>query len=1478
MDTSQLINLDHLVIHVHKVSTNSDDTDGSGATGDGEGDGYEEAVVEIPIEVFPANDAPILTVPQAIYSTDLFTDDLTRNKVEDSLTFYAIEDTPLSIPGFSVSDIDISQDGFVRLNLSSIHGAITFENSNVYELSTDSTLATSMVPLGLLVEHEVVQDGGFIHLEVIGPIQYINLALEELTFNPSPNYYGYDARMTVAVDDMGNAGIGTPKSDSHTIRIYVDPVNDAPTVKTPAASGEAPIFILDEQEFMRLSGSSYALEGAGGVTSRGDRHYVKRSTDTGFELWRLNEPIVNSSHSRGSVATTSGYEASNHIVLDANGAGSLDWASRQFADIHNGPSGSNPRYFAEYNGILYFQADDGMHGKELWRDMGSKHNWQQEDPSTQTFATTDTGASNINVEMFIDLLPGPGSGEPASMKVHSSYLYFSAAGIDTSWMVLPQYRDSCGSLRQSSFDPEVYFAVSDSTTWEPNRVYDCPQGYHWASTEEGHRHFTSYQTTNELRQWHSIAARDGNGDQRFGINECTQVSDGEYEKATSIHDNYEDKAYYDRCGWDGYDYGGKTRTHFRFRDSYKTGEYKHAGSPDSYRPGIDELWAHGVEDHTTSEFAGIVCIRSKDPLCRGHECHEMRSGHELWRTDGTVEWTTRIDDINPGYLSSRPSDLVSFGPCLYFAATKLGEGRELWRTKGNRYAEAEMVSFGRSSTGINPGIGNANPEFLTTADNADNSKSYLYFAATDSIRGRELWYVTYTASTTAYTLDYFDINPGIESSNPAGFCSTGGKLPIYFSAYDPTNGRELWASDESGTTLVKDINSGVASSSPEYLIFFNNMIYFKASDGQFGQELWASDGTSAGTSLIADIKPGAGDSNPSYIAILTSRLNAQQYLIMVAQDGDMSAGDREGLGGSQLWRSDGTTLGTYRCFTHTGNDIYMDFKSLDAQHPARLAVFEDAVYMPARFSTTNRDSPMGGLAHNNEDVNFDDSYALIVDDVDTATNGNLTMTLEVDSGLIVLNGDNSVPASSPTSLKFAVAEANDFDRIMIMNSLTNLGHTVDLFTTAEAAFNATKEKSSLSTIFPLSQDKKEYDCILVNMHYSDTTGTIKDGIQIVRALRQWGATIDRSRNPTKVIMMAKLRTYAGNTLLKDVFTAGVDKFMYLPDSGYLQDTEALEPVELVNGTFTTKGSQYLEAQEVKFATFAKEIDKFLTYVYRGLNITTELAPADTPSTEIISTLPGSLIGTKIHFQGTANDINNAMKKLFYYASGGTSGNISFSITISDHPLGCEQLEGDMQPTNPSNFVQRPSRSILPPTDGYGYFGNSSSMEAICDRNQTRKTVAYLPLYVIAVNQAPEISVDSPNMISQVQLDTPVPPITIYDKDIETMSMKNAFGGILRPSVTVTLTTGIGKVSLLVKEKVVLLQGTGLRDHAVVIRGPYDVVNKVLRTISYSCTFQDGCVGDQTDTIYILVDDEGNKGKGGALTATAEIHVMVTKHQ
>merc|ERR1711998_26720 len=178
----------------------------------------------------------------------------------------------------------------------------------------------------------------------------------------------------------------------------------------------------------------------------------------------------------------------------------------------------------------------------------------------------------------------------------------------------------------------------------------------------------------------------------------------------------------------------------------------------------------------------------------------------------------------------------------------------------------------------------------------------------------------------------------------------------------------------------------------------------------------------------------------------------------------------------------------------------------------------------------------------------------------------------------------------------------------------------------------------------------------------------------------------------------------------------------------------------------------------------------------------------------------------------------------------------------------------MGPTNPNNFVQRPSRAILPTTDEYGVFGNRSNLDSICDRNRTRTTVAYLPMYVVAVNQAPTVSVDS-EFYSQVQLDTPVPEITITDVNHEQMTRLTSMGEDLQPSVTVTITAGRGK--------------------ALIIRAPLDVMNSVLKSVSYSCKFQDGCVGEMTDTIFVEVDDEGYRGKGGALTASTTITVNVT---
>ena len=100
---------------------------------------------------------------------------------------------------------------------------------------------------------------------------------------------------------------------------------------------------------------------------------------------------------------------------------------------------------------------------------------------------------------------------------------------------------------------------------------------------------------------------------------------------------------------------------------------------------------------------------------------------------------------------------------------------------------------------------------------------------------------------------------------------------LYFRATDGTNGRELWKSDgtASGTVMVKDINSGSASSHPTYLAVFNNELYFSASDGNDfdrNEELWKSDGTDAGTVMVKDINSGSDSSSPQQLIVVDNTL------------------------------------------------------------------------------------------------------------------------------------------------------------------------------------------------------------------------------------------------------------------------------------------------------------------------------------------------------------------------------------------------------------------------------------------------------------------------------------------------------------------------------------------------------------------------------------------------------------------------------
>ena len=151
-----------------------------------------------------------------------------------------------------------------------------------------------------------------------------------------------------------------------------------------------------------------------------------------------------------------------------------------------------------------------------------------------------------------------------------------------------------------------------------------------------------------------------------------------------------------------------------------------------------------------------------------------------------------------------------------------------------------------------------------------NVNGILYFQGSDAINGAELWK---SNGTGAGTMIVKDINPGLDpnfsnSGSPAFLFNANGIL--YFAATDgvTANGTELWKSDgtEAGTVLVKNINPGSGSSSPEGFALSNGILFFTAFDETNGHELWKTDGTAIGTVLVKNIVPTPGGSPQKFVA------------------------------------------------------------------------------------------------------------------------------------------------------------------------------------------------------------------------------------------------------------------------------------------------------------------------------------------------------------------------------------------------------------------------------------------------------------------------------------------------------------------------------------------------------------------------------------------------------------------------------------
>ena len=303
-----------------------------------------------------------------------------------------------------------------------------------------------------------------------------------------------------------------------------------------------------------------------------------------------------------------------------------------------------------------------------------------------------------------------------------------------------------------------------------------------------------------------------------------------------------------------------------------------------------------IQLSTTIFYMGAEAVVNGKFVFKGSS---VATGTEIFVTDGTIGGTMLLNDIYPGATGSVPDiDMAVLNGFVYFTASRPAEGRELWRTDGTPGGTTFVKDIVAGPTNSN------DPDGYHLFSNG----TYLLMSVKTVATGAELWKSDGSGGGTA---PLFDINTGAASSNPDYFFPFNNL--VFFQATDATHGKEYWKTDGTpgGTTILKDINPGVPSAfslfNIPFFYQFNGKAFFIADDGTHGDEIWSTDGSEVNTDLLKDIQTGPFAST----FVITSIKVGNKFFFTSTNNTDRF----------EIWESNGTPAGT---------QLFMAFTPADA--------------------------------------------------------------------------------------------------------------------------------------------------------------------------------------------------------------------------------------------------------------------------------------------------------------------------------------------------------------------------------------------------------------------------------------------------------------------------------------------------------------------------------------------------------------------
>ena len=527
-----------------------------------------------------------------------------------------------------------------------------------------------------------------------------------------------------------------------------------------------------------------------------------------------------------------------------------------------GGDGSSPGMFTGWAGHVFFTANDGIHGTEIWKTDGT---------ADRTTMVKDLTSNNLfvpyNLIMISEKLyflgnDGHGYQIWKSDGTDGGTTMLSNFNYEDSYINRPTNFTNLFNVLYFSADDGIYgneLWKSDGTVEGTTLVKNInPETLGSSPAQLTNANGMLYFTANDGVHGPEIWKTDG---LPGGITSLVKdMAEGDF-NLYGILGSINGAVYFNYSNglWktDGSDAGTiKLKSFYGFENNLTLiiGETLYFYAYDVN--GNNELWkSDGTPD-------GTIMVKDIHPLGQGFGSNSNGGnatnvagtmyftaddglhGIELWKSNGTEAGTVLVKDIKTGASGSGPFELTNVNGILYFVADDGEHGTELWKSDGTTGGTVMIKDI------VPPNTLEGNPTHLT------DIAGILYFSAYDSDHGYELWKSDGTANGTVMVKD---IKPSKDfATDLRNFCNVSGTL--FFTANDSIHGYELWKSDgtANGTVLVKDIQPGVVGAFPGELISLGGKLFFTADDGIHGSELWKSDGTSNGTLMIEEINPGLG--------------------------------------------------------------------------------------------------------------------------------------------------------------------------------------------------------------------------------------------------------------------------------------------------------------------------------------------------------------------------------------------------------------------------------------------------------------------------------------------------------------------------------------------------------------------------------------------------------------------------------------------